>query len=443
MNEANETPNTNYHDAIRSLEHTLDRLHGCTDAEREKLHAEFLHLKEMSEKLVKGRIDIVVFGEISTGKSACINAIVGKEITQVDVQGGWTKEIWNVPWDGSGYCIPGLGESGVVLIDTPGLNEVGGTERASMAREAAAKADLILFVTDSDLNETEHSALLELASLHKPLLLVLNKIDLYSPAQRARLQEVLKERLQGVLAKEGVILAAANPKEKEYIIERTDGSSINEWRKPPAEIDELKKAILVLLDREGLSLIALNAALYAADKTDQIAVLRVELREQKAQNFIWSYATLKSVAVALNPAPVADVLGGSVVDVFMVLNLARVYGLEMTWSNANNLVKSILKSAGWVLASEMATHLGSSLLKFFTVGYSTVFSAIPQGAAAGYGSYIVGQAAKKYLEQGASWGEESPKKVVQQILEETDKKSVLNRLKEELRQKLLKNQHVK
>ena len=37
-------------------------------------------------------------------------------------------------------------------------------------------------------------------------------------------------------------------------------------------------------------------------------------------------------------------------------------------------------------------------------GSGTVLTALPQGAAAGYGSYIVGQAAKYYFEHGASWG---------------------------------------
>ena len=41
-------------------------------------------------------------GEISTGKSALINALVGRDVAAVDVQGGWTKEIWKVNWEGSG-----------------------------------------------------------------------------------------------------------------------------------------------------------------------------------------------------------------------------------------------------------------------------------------------------------------------------------------------------
>jgi len=62
-------------------------------------------------------------------------------------------------------CVPGLANSEVVLVDTPGLNEVDGAQRAVMAHEAAARADLVLFVIDSDMNEVEYSALVELAAV--------------------------------------------------------------------------------------------------------------------------------------------------------------------------------------------------------------------------------------------------------------------------------------
>ena len=105
-----------------------------------------------------------------------------------------------VPWTACAYVVPGLDQSEVVLLDTPGINEVGGAERAAMAHDAARRADLILFVTDSDLNQLEFSALAELATSHKPILLVFNKIDNYSAEQRARLGEVFRdERLLGIV----------------------------------------------------------------------------------------------------------------------------------------------------------------------------------------------------------------------------------------------------
>jgi len=430
----------NYRHAIVSVERTMDRLRGCTAAEREHLHRDWDQLQEMLRKLTEGRVEIVVFGEISTGKSALINAMVGEAVAAVDVRGGWTQEVWHVPWKGCGYCIRGLANSQIVLVDTPGLNEVGGADRGVMAREAAERSDLILFVTDSDLNETEFSALTSLAAIHKPILLVFNKIDLYSPDQRQRLLQVLRDdRLLGIMPAENVVTTAADPRPVEYVIEAADGSTRHQWRTPQPDVGQLKARVLEILDQEGLALLALNGALYAADRSDRIAALRVALRDRTANQVIWSYAAVKSVTVALNPLPIADMLGGSAVDVTMVMTLSRIYGLEVSWGHARELITSILKAAGWLaggIALEYAVHFASSAFKLLTVGYGTVLTAIPQGAAAGFGSYLVGHAAKHYFEHGSSWGNESPKEVVRRILDQTDRQSVLAGLKEEISKKL-------
>src|SRR3990172_4042122 len=172
-----------YDAAIEAVRRAISQFEGCTEAEREALRRDLEQLHEMSHKLAAGRVEIVVFGEISTGKSALINALVGDAVAQVNVRGGWTKDVWHLPWTGAGYCVPGFGESQVVLVDTPGLNEVDGAKRTEMAHEAAARADLVLFVTDSDLNEIEYESLVELAASHKPILLVFNKADLYRPEE--------------------------------------------------------------------------------------------------------------------------------------------------------------------------------------------------------------------------------------------------------------------
>jgi uncharacterized protein (DUF697 family) len=311
-----------------------------------------------------------------------------------------------------------------------------------MAREAAQQAELVLFVTDSDLNETEYSALRQVAALHKPIILVLNKIDIYSPEQRARLLEVLRsERVATLLPPDQVVTTAADPRQVEYMIESADGRVRSEWKKPEPNVGELKARILDVLDREGLALIALNAAMYAADKSDRIATLRMELRSRYANQTIGGFAAMKALAVALNPVPFVDVLGGSAVDVSMVIALSRIYGLEMSWMHAKKLVNGILHAAGWVLLAEITTSGLASLMKGLTLGMTTAVSAIPQGSAAGFGSYIVGQAAKYYFEHGASWGGEAPKAVVSRILDQTDKQSVLEHLRDEIRRKLTTNPH--
>jgi small GTP-binding protein len=431
---------TSYEAALGSVRRAIERFNGCSDEERQELARDIDQLRDMAAKLEAGRVEIVVFGEISTGKSALINALVGSAVADVNVRGGWTKDVWHLDWEGSGYVVPGLANSQVVLVDTPGLNEVDGAQRIAMAEEAASRADLVLFVTDSDLNETEYSALVQLAASQKPIILVLNKSDLYTPEQLEELLALFAgARLAGLIDTGNIIPVAADPRPIEYIIESPDGKTRSEWRKPAPRVDMLRERILEVLEAEGKALVALNAAMYAADKSDRMGALRVRMREDKAAATIWSFAATKSIAVAVNPVIAADVIGASAVDITMVLTLARVYGIEITTKNARELITSILKAAGWVMVSEAAVHYAASLFKGLTLGFGTVLTALPQGAAAGYGSYIVGQAARYYFQHGASWGEAAPKTIVTQILANTDKQSILQRLKEEIKKKISLN----
>lgn len=438
-----DAPDAELQAALAGVERAIEQVEGCDPAEREALVAELHELRDLADKLRNERVEVAVFGEISTGKSALINALAGDEVAGVNVRGGWTQNVWRVDWKGPGHEIPGLEKSGLVLVDTPGLNEVEGAARADMARQAAERADVVLFVTDSDLNETEYAALTQVSQLHKPVVLVVNKSDLYSPAELERLKESLwSERVVKLVGgAENVVFVSAAPREIEYVIESADGSTRSEWRRPPPDVEGVRARILEVLTDEGKALVALNASMYAADRSDRVAALRVRMRTKRADRVVWSFAVVKSLAVSMNPWAVADVAGGVAVDAAMVATLGNVYGIPITTANARELVTSILKAAGWLMLSEAAVSFGSSFFKGLTFGGSTLLTALPQGAAAGYGSYLVGQASRYYFEHGASWGDRGPKRVVEQILANTDKRSVIDRLKGEIRGKLSRNRH--
>ena len=429
-----------YQDALATVERTLAHVKSAQPHERDELVREWSALTDMARKLETGRVDIAVFGEVSSGKSALINALVGQYVADVNVRGGWTKEVWRVGW-GVPHKISGLGSSELVLIDTPGINEISDEGRAQLALDTGRSSDLILFVTDADLNAREFEALAGLAAANKPMILVFNKKDLYTPTQRDRIMEVLRaERLPHVIGPDDVVMTAADPLEREVIFELPDGSTRTEWRKPNPDVEQLKLRILEVLDREGKALIALNASLFAADTSDKLASAKVRLRDKHAQRAIWTFVVTKAIAVASNPVPILDVGGGVIIDTSMVVTLGDIYGLPMSRRNAAGLIREVLMSAGWVTLGEWITHLVANAMKATSFGAATVLTALPQGLAAGYGSYIVGQAAKFYLEHGASWGDAGPKTVVRRILENAEKDSIMEKLREEVNRKLDPNE---
>ena len=94
--------------------------------------------------------------------------------------------------------------AGLVLIDTPGINELGGEAREKLAFEVAEVSDLIVFVADGDLTREERDALRTLASTRRPLLLALNKADRYSDEEREGLLERLRQHAAGLVRRDDV-----------------------------------------------------------------------------------------------------------------------------------------------------------------------------------------------------------------------------------------------
>ena len=400
-------------------------------------------------KLDRGMIRIAAFGLVSRGKSAVLNALVGQKILQTGPLNGVTQWPRSVRW------IPSeKGKVQVELIDTPGLDEIEGQPRAEMARDVARQADLILFVVAGDITRTEYQALCELRQAQKPLILVFNKIDLYPDRDRQVIYQNLQQlgagssggrRLQQLLSTEEIVMVAAEPAALEVRVEWPDGQVTYEWETPPPQVDELKQKILSILNREGRSLLALNALIQAREAEAAIAHKTIELRNIEAEDMIWQYSKYKALVVGLNPIAFLDLLGGAVADLALIRSLARLYGLPMNSYEAAKMLKTIVFSSGGLLLGELGSSLvlglGKSTAALASGENPTNFSAyagaaLAQASIAGYGSYTVGRAAQVYLERGCTWGQLGASTVIQEILNQVEPNTILYRLRQELRQKM-------
>ena len=121
---------------------------------------------------------------VSRGKSSVLNALMGQEVFRAGSTHGTTVEKGPQRWEISRPIGPGWDDAKLILVDTPGIDEVGGEAREALARDVARHADLILFVVSSDMQRREFEALAELREAQKPILLVFNQIDRFPDADR-------------------------------------------------------------------------------------------------------------------------------------------------------------------------------------------------------------------------------------------------------------------
>jgi len=444
VNDLNDYQNDlSYAAAKTALEKLLAECTATAD-QKTPLAAAIAQLEQMLDKLHYGVVHIAVFGLVGRGKSSLLNALLGEPIFATGPIHGVTQEQAAALWQVSDT--EGQRRSPIRLIDTPGLDEVNGADREQLAREVAQQADLILFVIAGDMTRLEYESLSQLRAASKPMLLVVNKMDQYPDVDRHAIYTKLRdERVKDLLSPEEIVMVAAAPLVP-HVQQDAHGRVQVTMRVGAPQVDALKIKILDVLAREGKALIALNSMLFANHISEELAQYKLSLREQEANQLIWKGAVAKSLAIALNPVTVLDMVSSAVIDVTTVQLLSRLYEIELTEAGAKELLQTIALAMGGISLGEFVANLGLSSLKGM-LGLATPVSgglalgpylavAATQASIAGFASYTMGQVAKTYFANGAGWGAAGPKTVVQQILGQLDQRYILSRLKAEIQSQL-------
>ena len=396
---------------------------------RESLSHDYDDVQAMLDKIDHGHLHLSVFGRVSTGKSSLLNALIGEEKFSVSPVHGETRHSSMQAWNE-------IDAGGVFLIDTPGLDEAGGEDRESLAREVAGRSDLVIFVIDGDITDTELDALKAAIAEGRPILVALNKSDLYTVEERESLLQSVRSKTDGVIDPDHVISVAAQPRPQVVVEIDDDGSELETKRHREPDIQVLRLKLWDILEAEGKTLAALNASLFAADLSDQVGRRILAARQELGEKLVRTYCVGKGIGVAFNPVPVADLFAAAFIDVGMVVHLSKVYDLPLNQKEAGSIVKVIMAESAALMGTVWALHFVSSALKVGTIGLSTILTAGAQGAIAYYSTYLVGQAAAEYLAKGKSWGEGGPKLVVKQILDTLDRDTVLSDAKREIQTRL-------
>ena len=337
------------------------------------------------------------------GKTSIVNALLGEPVGNVSAPIGTTTVAATYP-----LRLPGV-EQTVWLMDTPGLLEASqeGRDREAQVRHLAAEADLLLFVIDNDLRQSEYALAQSLLKLGKRLIFVLNKADLYLEADLAIILAKVRSRLQPDIDSEDVIDIAANPQPVRLNTEEIAQMEPDLWL--------LEKRLTEVLRAEGANLLA-DSILLRSQRLGKVARELIHTQRQAAANaVIERYQWINAAVVAATPLPGIDLLATVAINAQMVLELGRVYQFELTLEEGKELAYTLARTL---------TGLGivKGTLNLLALGMqTTVVTALAsrgmQGMSAAYLTYIAGKSFVAYFEQNQDWGDGGIGAVVQQQFE--------------------------
>ncbi|MFM7601798.1 MAG: Era-like GTP-binding protein [Pseudanabaena sp.] len=301
------------------LQQVRDRLTNYRNVFNQELtESERAEISFLEEKLDKCAIAIAVFGMVSRGKSSLINALLGKKLSETGAIHGITQNIAVYEWNAGGKIQ-------LRLVDTQGIDEVGGEAQGVIALEATKQADLILFVIAGDMTRLEQEAIADLQKSYKPILLIFNKTDLYPECDRLVIHQALQnEEMRQLISPQEIVLTSVEPKPVKVRIQYSDGRDSQEiWEQPKPDIQDLKERILGLLNTEGKELLAVNVLRSLLEI--QNTVTHRYVQKLQASTAIASLVFItEAIGVLISPLRWVDgLISGGVTGLFVIWVIGR------------------------------------------------------------------------------------------------------------------------
>ncbi len=415
----------NKNDAARKSLKSIDQL---TALIQDNITSESLRLeKERVEKeLIRGDLLVCVLGTGSSGKTSLTRALLKKIVGKVSPTMGSTEQ--------SAYYRLHLKNlsRGLRIIDTPGILEAGeeGRAREKKSLLIASRADLIIFVIDSDIRSYEMQLIETLSDIGKKMFIALNKCDLLSENEESRLLNLVRNHCIGLISQDNIIATSASPQSIPMV-----GSHPLQ---PKPEINQLINRIANVLHQEGEELIADNILLQCRNLDESGKKLLIKQRFLKASNCVDKYIWISSGVILVNPLPGLDLIGTAVVSGRMVMDISEIYGVVITKERAKELAKTVAQIlAGLGIIKGGFSLISNSLalnLPTYIIGKTV------QSITAAWLTKIAGESFITYFQQDQNWGDGGVQEVVQRHYKLNIRESILRRFVESATNRVIINE---
>jgi len=363
-----------------------------------KLQREIEVLQQRKEN---GSIYVSLFGNVSTGKSSIIKTLLPNAKVITDVRGGSTSEVKEYTW---------TSKSGdrLILTDLPGRSEVNGV-LDEIAHDEAVRAQVVVYVTDSDLTRNQFNDILTLRSYGKPMIIALNKSDRFSLEEQQLLRERFylqfeKQQVQQLLEttettpqQHNLLLTFIKSGGTEEVIRiYPDGREEKVLRPRKADVSALANALQEEIDTQSGLLETLRDASVFVLVKQKLDHEKIVFRREQASRIVRKSTRNAVLGALASVSPGTDLIVQGVLGTLMIKKLCELYDVPMRKLDIEKFLDfsqgQVKKSVPIVLA------VAGNGMKAFP-GIGTVAGGLTHAVAYGMIFDALGKAVAKTLEQ--------------------------------------------
>jgi uncharacterized protein len=293
-------------------------------------------IEELKAAQIKKDIRIVLFGDISSGKSSLIRAIIPQAEGDISVLGGTTREVINYQWTSP------LGER-LILSDTPGFDE---QKRLldELSRETVYKSHLAVYLCEGDLTASQLSQIKEIAVLGKPLLVAFNKTDRYLNEDVDIISKHIQTYLDSI-DRQIKLIHIQTGGSKEVTLHYPDGTDKTEMRQLKPDLSKLLTSIAKTLEKttptELESIRQKSVLRLLSNNIDQV---EVNYRKEQSLTIVNSSTKKALIASMATITPGSDLLIQGYLAMAMIKDLCHLYEVPAKEMDIESLLELLQKN---------------------------------------------------------------------------------------------------
>ena len=346
-------------------------------------------LTKLRERRAAGSVYISLFGEISSGKSSLIKALLPEAQVVIGARGGTTRTVDEYRWHSASF-------DELVLVDVPGTNEVG-VILDGIARAEAQRSHVVMYVCDGDLSRSQWLELQALLELSKPCIVVLNKTDRYTEVELNLLLGNLRQRLEPFPLAELVAVQSGGVREALRIL--PDGTEELVMREIPPKVDNLVQTVQQCLDENIQVLEQLRDSAVFSLVANRLDAAEAAFRNQKAAELVTEYSHKAMLGAMAAVAPGTDLVIQGYLGISLVKALSDLYQVPVHKADRSRLLELVQKQVGQ--STTLILAVAGNALKAFP-GIGTIAGGLLHAVAYGLIFKSLGKAvAQSFATRGA------------------------------------------
>ncbi|MCK5896855.1 MAG: 50S ribosome-binding GTPase, partial [Cocleimonas sp.] len=334
--------------------------------------------------------------------SSIIKTLLPDAKIVTDVRGGSTSKINEYTWTSTS------GDQ-LILTDLPGRSEADGN-LDELAHDEAVRAQVVIYVTDSDLTRSQYNDILNLRSYGKPMIIALNKSDRFSIEEKDLLKERFNEQFDQKEQPSNLLPVIGNNKNSKHLqltfiksggteeVVRIypDGREEKVLRPRKADVSALANALQKEIDSQSNLLETLRDASVFVLVKQKLDHDKVEFRREKATKIVHRSTRNAVLGALASVSPGTDLVVQGVLGTLMVKKLCELYDVPMRKLDVEKFLNfsqgQVKKSVPILLA------VAGNGMKAFP-GIGTVTGGLTHAVAYGLIFDALGKAVAKTLEE--------------------------------------------